>query len=179
MRCEYEPRAIAHEGVFGPEVVLNARSGVFCLRSLEWSAIAELPAAPLTNASMVTIDELPSAPLTNAFMVWIGFPVLIVSEGVQRADVAAVAARLREGLEAPELPVCFAISRDQQRVQTVVSDNPALRPPRELARAEVYVQAQMAWEEAELVVVHLDGQRFELRLGMVPVGDGTYTPLVE
>jgi len=137
------------EGVFGPAVVLNSRSGEGCL----WSQDG------------VVVGRMPSPPLTNAFVVWLGWPAIVVSEGVPPAALAVVARGLRELLETPGAPVLISLGKlptgDGSRM---LSDNPAGRPARDLARAEAYVAVQCGWFEGDAMTVDLDGERFELRL---------------
>jgi hypothetical protein len=85
----------AHEGVFGPEIWLNAVSGAACLRYDDGT----------------TVGCPPEEPVTNAFVVWLARPVVVVSEGVDAVAVPAVAKELRALLEDPTVPVVFLLRR--------------------------------------------------------------------
>jgi hypothetical protein len=155
----------AGEGVFGPELLLNAASGAGCLR--------------LEDGELV--GELPDAPSTNAFLVWIGRPVIVVSEGVRALDLPVVAGRLRSlvGL-GPSVPVVASLGRLPDGSGTrAVGDNPDACPDRELARAETYVQMQCGWDESERMTVELNGRPFVLTTRLRRDPGGRYTPLVE
>src|ERR1700689_359563 len=94
MRDEFSS-APEREGVFGPEIVISAVSGLGCLR-LEDGSVVGGP---------------PSAPSTNAFVVWLGRPIVVVSEGVQVRDAPLVATGLRELLDDANVPVVISLGR--------------------------------------------------------------------
>ncbi len=151
-----------NESVYGPELLLGALTGEVLMRS-----------------DGEVRGNTPTPPLTGAFFVWVGFPVVVVSEGVPPSRTTAVAGNLRAALSAPEVPIVFSTGRlEAGRGTTAASDNPVGSDAAGLARAEAYVLVQRAWHEGPTVAVELDGVRFELRLEMRAVGDGTYRPVV-
>ncbi len=151
------------EGVFGPELGINAVSGVGCLR-FEDGRVAGDP---------------PGAPSTNAFVVWLGRPIVVVSEGVQEKDAPIVTAGLRELLDEANLPVVISLGRTggqgPARAITVGADG----YDRELARAEAYVLVQAAWIETDTLTIELNGRLFVFRVEFRTASDGRLTPHVE
>lgn len=147
------------EGIFGPEVLLNVNTGEGCLRSAEGAVTGQLPGSPATNA----------------FLVWVGFAVLVVSEGVPDEHVTTVAKKLRQLLGSEQLPVVF--SRGQHATQDGVEIivEPAGAPDMQLARAEGYALVQAAWHEGP-VTVHANGASYTFEVSFVEVSAGSYLP---
>lgn len=157
MRLEFGETP-AHEGVFGPEIWLNAVSGAACLRYDDGT----------------TVGCPPEEPVTNAFVVWLARPVVVVSEGVDAVAVPAVAKELRALLEDPTVPVVFLLRRAR-----AMSDGTGVCSDRELARAEAYVRVQAGFEEHERIVVELDGQSYAFRLAFLTDGSRAFRPHIE
>jgi hypothetical protein len=152
------------EGVFGPQIVLNALSGHSCLRFEDGKVIGNSP----------------DAPMTNAFLVWVGWPVIVVSEGVRAEDLPDVAKQLRKAVHADTIvPVVATTGRLADGTGArAVSDNPNLRARRDLAKAQAYVEVQCAWAE-EMITIEMDDERFKFLVMFRQVSPGRYSPLVE
>lgn len=147
------------EGLFGPEVLLNVETGEGCLRA----------------ADGVITGQLPSSPATNAFLVWVGFAVLVVSEGVRDQHLTTVANKLRQRLQTALLPIVF--SRGQRKTQDgvdIITDAPDAEPM-QLARAEGYALVQAAWHEGP-VTVHTPGASYTFEVTFAETTPGNYLP---
>jgi hypothetical protein len=139
------------DGVYGPMYVVNAIDG---------------------RCSVA------SPPLTNAFLVWVGFPVLVVSAGVARADWAAAAARIRTDLAAPDLAIVFASASVDLTRPTVHVDAPLRHSVVDLARAEALVILQCTFLETDAIDVDVDGVLVGLACDHEVLSDGGWWPRV-
>ncbi|WP_394834466.1 hypothetical protein LVJ94_49020 [Pendulispora rubella] len=163
MRVEFDV-VPASEGIFGPEILLNAVSGVGCLRFEDGKVIGRRP----------------EVPVTNAFVVWLGRPIVVVSGGVEPENVPRVAKELRLLLEDLTVPVVVCVPRDSaQSSARAISDIAVSYIDRELARAEAYVRVQAAWEEGDRIEIELDGRPYSFRLEFRAGGAGGLVPHVE
>jgi len=150
------------EGVFGPELLLNSRTGRACFR--------------LHDGTL--IGEFPSKPITNAFLVWVDAPVLVVSEGVEDDCERAVAEQLRQLLAAPKLSIVFNKGRHPTgHGVLIVCDSSDVGFVSRMAKAEAYVLVQCAWEEDE-AIVHVGDERIVFRVSFQEVSAGSYRPVV-
>jgi hypothetical protein len=147
------------EGVFGPEVLLNVETGEGCLRS----------------AGGVVTGPLPSSPATNAFLVWVGFAVLVVSEGVRDEHVTTVASKLRTRLQSQPLPIVFSRGQHPAQDGVVIITDAAGAAPMQFARAEGYALVQAAWHEGP-VTVHVDGTPYTFEVSFTETTPGHYAP---
>lgn len=153
-----------HDGVFGPEIILDSMTGHCCFKSDDGKLVGNVP----------------ERPTTNAFVVWLGHPVIVVSEGVQHANLPTVAAGLRNLLQDRTLPVVVSLGRRTGEAYVrAISDNPTSHLDRELARAEAYVLVQCAWDENEILRVALDDNLFEFRVEYRRESHGQFFPQVE
>jgi hypothetical protein len=159
----FEYERPSRDGVWGPEIVVNAVSGDAQLRF---------------NDGRV-LGTPPPEPVTNAYMVWLGAPVIVISEGVRAEAIHTVASRLRAWLGLDNVPVVVSMEHLQGGIGTrILVDSPTYWEPRELARAEVYALVQCAWVEAEHVRVQLDGAEFGFDVRLKQLADGRYWPEV-
>ena len=158
MRGEF-PERPTREGIFGPEILINATSGIGCLR--------------LDNGTL--IGPAPEPPSTNAFVIWLGRPIVVVSEGVQIGNVSRVAAGLRQIIGDTNVPVVVSLGRVAGRAHAIV-DGAVSHVERELARAEAYALVQAGWVEAEKIPLELNGQSFDFQFAFRPGEEGTFIP---
>jgi hypothetical protein len=164
MDANFIVEAPQKEGVFGPEVLLNSTSGQGCLRFSDGTIRGPMP----------------EPPSTNAFLVWLGYPVLVVSEGVRDADVSGVAHELRKSVGGPSIPVVVTLGPlESGKGARALTDNPSARPRRDLARAQAFVLVQCSWDEGPRINVELDGEVYDFFVEFRESADGTFTPAVQ
>lgn len=148
--------------MFGPEILLNCRSGAACIRADDGQLCGTRP----------------DLPVTNAFAVWVGSPVIVVSEGVGGSDAAVVASALREVVALGDVSVVFNRERLSASKVRAIADRRSTVAGRDIARAEAYVLVECAWVEADMVSVELDGESFDFRVRFEPGVAGRFTPVV-
>jgi hypothetical protein len=149
------------EGIYGSEIVLGANSG----------EVLRVGDEVFATSSETT---------TNAYHVWVGAPVLVVSQGVERARVANVAGRLRDFLGVPHLAAVVELGwlPGHDGVIGVSDDNSGVAR-RDLARAQAYALVQGSWFERERVLISLDEEVFDLKLAFEALEDGTFCPVIQ
>ena len=149
------------DGVFGPELLLSAKTGDMAVQA----------------AGNTTADGAQGGPWVNAFLVWVGVAVVVVSEGVEHSSADVVSTALRAALVRPDLAVVFALGgRKPGYSQATVSQGTVHTGARELARAEAFANVQCGLEEAKTVTVSQDGEQFAFALSFVEDTDGNFVP---
>jgi hypothetical protein len=163
MRVEFSKRP-THEGIFGPEILINVESGVGCLRLADGK----------------TAGFIPEPPRTNAFAVWLQRPIVVVSEGIDVTNASRVAAGLRQLLEQADLPIVFSLGRGVGSAHArAVADNAVPHIERELARAAAYTSVQAGFFEESEFRIELDGRLFSFSVAFRPVVGGTSWPHID
>jgi len=143
------------EGVFGPMILLNGKTGTACARLADGSLLGEPPLGANTNA----------------FCVWSSGFTIVVSTGVQADAFDRVATALRELTERPTVPIAFILEQEPRGVERATVNAVEVYSRRDIAKAIAYVQVQCSWNEGPEVGVVIADESFTFHLRFV-AGDG-------